>query len=182
MFPNCYSSVNSLMSTEWCQGLEVAKNRCPSFCFSRSSVKFQGHRGKKMSILTRIDCNSCLNEPMAMKWCTSLTWQEEVPYKVICQISSSLGTKHAVALVLFSCYVLGFILTIFNHQRWCLSKNFHIQKENSPCTRLLCSGTCWSCPWEISEDIIRAICGKWEDTSLPSSWPPIKLRRTISMG
>ena len=37
------------------------------YCFSRSSVKFQGHTGQKSSIL-----NSSLNLLMAMKWCTKL--------------------------------------------------------------------------------------------------------------
>ena len=54
------------------------------YCFSRSSVKFQGHTAKKSSILTQIRrfrtltqirrfrTNSSLNSPMAMKWCTKL--------------------------------------------------------------------------------------------------------------
>ena len=46
------------------------------FCFSRSSVKFQGHRGQKIIDfdlnLAFPDCNSSLNSPMALKWCTKL--------------------------------------------------------------------------------------------------------------
>ena len=46
------------------------------YCFSRSSIKLQGHRGKKSPILTWIggftDCNSSFNSLMALKWCTKL--------------------------------------------------------------------------------------------------------------
>ena len=45
-------------------------------CFSKSSVKFQGHTGQKITIfdpnLEFPDCNSSLNSPMALKWCTKL--------------------------------------------------------------------------------------------------------------
>ena len=60
----------------WCGMVEVP------YCFPRSSIKFQGHTGQK---LTDLDpnlafpgCSSSLNWPMAMKWCTKL----EVPYKM----------------------------------------------------------------------------------------------------
>ena len=46
------------------------------YCFSRSSVKFQGHLALKIvefySNLAFPDCNSSLNSPMAMKCCTKL--------------------------------------------------------------------------------------------------------------
>ena len=46
------------------------------YCFSRSSVKFQGHTAKKIADFDPIwvfpDCNSSLNSPMATKWCTKL--------------------------------------------------------------------------------------------------------------
>ena len=46
------------------------------YCFSRSSIKFQGHIALKMvkfdSNLAFPDCNSSLNSPMAMKFCTKL--------------------------------------------------------------------------------------------------------------
>ena len=46
------------------------------YCFSRSSVKFQGHMGKKIDDfdpnLKFPDCNFSLNWPMTMKWCTKL--------------------------------------------------------------------------------------------------------------
>ena len=46
------------------------------FCFSRSSVKFQGHTALKIVEFDPKwafpDCNSSLNSPMAMKCCTKL--------------------------------------------------------------------------------------------------------------
>ena len=46
------------------------------YCFSRSSVKFQGHTALKIVECDLDwafpDCNSSLNSPMATKWCTKL--------------------------------------------------------------------------------------------------------------
>ena len=46
------------------------------YCFSRSSIKLQGHTAKKNVDFDPIwafpDCNSSSNSPMAMKWCTKL--------------------------------------------------------------------------------------------------------------
>ena len=46
------------------------------YCFSRSSIKFQGHTGQKIPNfdpnLAFLDCNSSLNSPMGLKWCTKL--------------------------------------------------------------------------------------------------------------
>ena len=46
------------------------------YCFSRSSVKFQGHTALKITEFdpdwTFPHCNSSLNSPMATKWCTKL--------------------------------------------------------------------------------------------------------------
>ena len=46
------------------------------YCFSRSSVKFQGHTGQKNIDFDPNwafpDCNFSLNSPMAMEWCTNL--------------------------------------------------------------------------------------------------------------
>ena len=45
------------------------------FSFSRSSIKFQGHTAKKPIDFEPNwafpDCNSSLNSPMSLKWCTS---------------------------------------------------------------------------------------------------------------
>ena len=46
------------------------------YCFSRSSVKFWGHRGQEITNFDPNwafpDCNFSLNSPMALKWCTKL--------------------------------------------------------------------------------------------------------------
>ena len=67
---------------------------------SRSEVKGQGHRGKKIADFDPYwafpDCNSRLNLPMATKWCTKLeVGQERCPivFKVIHQISRPHGTE-----------------------------------------------------------------------------------------
>ena len=52
-----------------------------SYCFSRSSVKFQGHTALKIVEFDPNwafpDCNSSLNSPMAMKCCTKLETAKE---------------------------------------------------------------------------------------------------------
>ena len=69
-------------------------------CFSKSSVKFQGHTGQKITIfdpnLEFPDCNSSLNSPMALKWCTKLNIVYKrcpIIYKGDPRISRSHGTK-----------------------------------------------------------------------------------------
>ena len=52
------------------------------YCFSMSCIKFEGHRGKILSMLTKIylvfpDCISSLNSPVAMEWCTKLDVEHE---------------------------------------------------------------------------------------------------------
>ena len=51
------------------------------FCISRSYVKLQGHRAKKIVDFdpnwASPDCNSSLNSPMAMKCCTKLETAKE---------------------------------------------------------------------------------------------------------
>ena len=46
------------------------------YSFSRSSVKFQGQRGQKITDFDPNrafpDCNASMNSPMALKWCTKL--------------------------------------------------------------------------------------------------------------
>ena len=79
-FPDCNSSLNSPMGTKWCTKLEVALKRCP--------IVFQGHLSNlKVTRLKKIvefdpnwafpDCNSSLNSPMAMKYCTKLETAKE---------------------------------------------------------------------------------------------------------
>ena len=78
-FPDCTSSLNAPMATKWCRArssiVEVP------YCFSRSSVKFQGHTALKIVEFDPKwafpDCNSSLNSPMAMKCCTKLETAKE---------------------------------------------------------------------------------------------------------
>ena len=59
-----------MMHRAWSSIVEVP------YCFSRSYVKFQGHTALKIvefdSNWAFPDCNSSLNSPMAMKFCTEL--------------------------------------------------------------------------------------------------------------
>ena len=79
-FSDCNSSLNSPMGTKWRTKLEVALKRCP--------IVFQGHLSNlKVTRLKKIvefdpnwaypDCNSSLNSPMAMKYCTKLETAKE---------------------------------------------------------------------------------------------------------
>ena len=63
------------------QGLEMMHKALSNIdmvahCFSRSSVKFQGHTAQLIIDFDPnwvfLDCNSSLNKPMTMKWCTKL--------------------------------------------------------------------------------------------------------------
>ena len=64
-----------MMHKAWCCLEEVP------YCFSRSSVKFQGHMAKKNVDFDPNwafpDCNSSLNSLMVMKWCTKLKTAKE---------------------------------------------------------------------------------------------------------
>ena len=59
-----------MMHKAWC-GIGEVPN-----CFSRSSVKFQGHRAQKIIDFDPNwafpDCNSSLNSRMVIKWCAKL--------------------------------------------------------------------------------------------------------------
>ena len=59
-----------IMHKAWSSIVEVL------YCFSRSSVKFQGHMALKIVEFDPDwafpDCNSSLNSPMGTKWCTKL--------------------------------------------------------------------------------------------------------------
>ena len=64
-----------MMHRAWSSIVEVP------YCFSRSSVKFQGHAALKIVEFDPNwafpDCNSSLNSPMAMKCCTKLETAKE---------------------------------------------------------------------------------------------------------
>ena len=64
-----------MMHRAWSSIVEVP------YCFSRSYVKFQGHTALKIVKFDPNwafpDCNSSLNSPMAMKYCTKLETAKE---------------------------------------------------------------------------------------------------------
>ena len=74
-FPDCNSSLNSPMAMKLCIKAWSSIEEVP-YCFSRSFVKFQGHMGQKIADFDPNwafpECNSSLNSPMALKWCTKL--------------------------------------------------------------------------------------------------------------
>ena len=70
-----------LLQFEFTYGSEIMHTAGSSieevpYCFSRSSVKFQGHTALKIVEFdpdwSFPDCNSSLNKQMATKWCTKL--------------------------------------------------------------------------------------------------------------
>ena len=73
-FPDCNSGLNSPMAMKCCTKLETAKEM--PYCFSRSSIKFQGHTIQNITDFDPnwafLDCNSSLNWPMATKCCIEL--------------------------------------------------------------------------------------------------------------
>ena len=64
-----------MMQKAWSSIVEVP------YCFSRSYIKFQGHTALKIVEFDPNcafpDCNSSLNSPMAMKYCTKLETAKE---------------------------------------------------------------------------------------------------------
>ena len=75
------------------------------YCFSRSSVKFQGHTALKIVKFDPNwafpDCNSSLNSPMAMKCCTKLeTAKERCPIVFQGHPSNFKVTRDKTSLIL----------------------------------------------------------------------------------
>ena len=74
-FPDCNSSLNSPMGTKMLHKAWSSIEEVP-YCFSRSSVKFQGRTALKIDEFDPNwafpDCNSNLNSPMGTKWYTKL--------------------------------------------------------------------------------------------------------------
>ena len=72
-FLACNSSLNSAMAKKWCAKLGSRLGEVPH-CFSRSNFKVT--LDKKITNCDPnwafTDCNSSLNSPMALKWCTTL--------------------------------------------------------------------------------------------------------------
>ena len=75
------------------------------YCFSRSSIKFQGHKALKIVEFypnwAFPDCNSSLNSPMAMKCCTKLeTAKERCPIVFQGHPSNFKVTRYKTSLIL----------------------------------------------------------------------------------
>ena len=75
------------------------------YCFSRSYVKFQGHTALKIVEFDPNwvfpDCNSGLNSPMAMKYCTKLeTAKERCPFVFQGQLSNFKVTRYKTSPIL----------------------------------------------------------------------------------
>ena len=99
-FPGSNSSFNKPMGLKCCTKLDVVSIEKAPYCFSRSSINFQGNAGQKISNFDTNwafpDLNPRLNSRVALKWCTKLdVAQNMCPNisKVIHQISKSHGTK-----------------------------------------------------------------------------------------
>ena len=54
VFPDCNSSLNSPIALKRCKKLDVVKKTGALF-FQRSSIKFQGHKGQKITDFDRIE-------------------------------------------------------------------------------------------------------------------------------
>ena len=83
-----------MMHKAWCSMEEVP------YCFPRSSIKFQGHKGQNIADFDTNwefpECNCSLNSPMDLKWYTKLDvlWKRCLLFfEVIHQISRSHGLK-----------------------------------------------------------------------------------------
>ena len=103
-FLDCNSSLNSPMATKWCTKAWSSIEEVP-YCFSRSSVKFQGHTALKIVEFDPNwafpDCNSSLNSPMAMKCCTKLeTAKERCPIVFQGHPSNFKVTRYKTSLIL----------------------------------------------------------------------------------
>ena len=88
-----------MMHRAWSSIVEVP------YCFSRSSVKFQGHTALKIVEFDPNwafpDCNSSLNSPMAMKCCTKLeTAKERCPIVFQGHPSNFKVTRHKTSPIL----------------------------------------------------------------------------------
>ena len=74
-FRDCNSSSNSPMGTKWYTKLEVEQKMCPSVLQGHPS-NFKVTQDKKIADFDPNwafpDCNSNLNSPMDLKWCTKL--------------------------------------------------------------------------------------------------------------
>ena len=80
---NCFRTVTPVWFHIWWwnDAYSLVLLRRGAHCYSRSSVKFQGHTALKIVEFDPDwafpECNSSLNSPMATKWCTKLEVAEK---------------------------------------------------------------------------------------------------------
>ena len=130
------------------------------YWFSRSSVKFQGHRAKKIVHFDPNgafpDCNSSLNSTMALKWCTKLgvasnrcpiifSWDQSALWMV-------LSVRHTFFTMLLSSYHHEIVRSYYHRQKWCPCKRSRSEVkgqghrgQNLICPFLDCSSI-WNSP------------------------------------
>ena len=142
------------------------------YCFSMSSVKFQGHTAKKnvdfVSNWAFPDCNSSLNSPIAIKCCTKLeTAKERCP--IVFQVHPSYFkiARDKTSPILTQ---IGFVWTIGRSQLSnpsdlpCSENNFfrHVRYISAPVKTLLASSTHWGRMMYICVIQIK-ICAEYQD-------------------
>ena len=148
------------------------------YCFSRSSVKFQGHTALKIVEFDPNwafpDCNSSLNSPMAMKCCTKLeTAKERCPIVFQGQPSNFKVTRDKTSPILTQ---IGRFRTIGRSQLsnpsdlpclWLKQYHSHCGKF---CFRIQMTAPHWQC-W--------AVIGFPTQICHVGSWPPTKCHETL---
>ena len=104
VFPDC---TNQLEFTDGYEMMHRARSSIIEvpYCFSRSSVKFQGHTALKIVEFDPkwafLDCDSSLNSPMAMKCCTKLeTAKERCPIVFQGHLSNFKVTRYKTSPIL----------------------------------------------------------------------------------
>ena len=116
------------------------------YCFSRSSVKFQGHTALKIVEFDPNwafpDCNSSLNSPMAMKCCTKLeTAKERCPIVFQGHPSNFKVTRYKISPIL----TLKWAFPDYRPVAAFKSLSFALLKIMCQKSRSQCENECWFC-------------------------------------
>ena len=86
VFPDCNLSLNSLTAMKWCTKLEATYIQQVPYCFSRSSIKLQGHTGQNIT-------NFHLNWVLPDRWTQNSPLRTTNYFLTICiQIKLIYGT------------------------------------------------------------------------------------------
>ena len=130
------------------------------YCFSRSSVKFQGHMALKIVEFDPKwafpDCNSSLNSPMAMKCCTKLeTAKERCPIVFQGHPSNFKVTRYKTSPILTQ---IGCFRTIGQSQ---LSNPSDLPCLSCIHSRLVIQVKISIPSLEINHNLLAFLCRKW---------------------